>query len=81
MKFDRKVKRNQLRKEVGNKNIQSIWNKEKVNVLLEKRAKFTKEKKIDKKNNKGINQAYYNQELREINSELTKRGWSFKYKE
>lgn len=79
MKFDRKVKRNQLRTEVGNKNIQSVWNKEKVNALLEEKTKLIKEKKTDKKKNKGINQAYYNQKLRKINSELTRRGWSFKF--
>ena len=76
MNFKRKVQRNQIRKQVGNKNLQSMWNRKRQNVLLTEKSAI--KKTINKLKKKKENTRYERSILRQINKSLYLANYDFK---
>lgn len=92
MKFARKVKRNSVRKIVGNGNLGAVWRRYKIQNLLNEKSELEGKKKALKKSIKKAEKKCKpcrtdKYELRRVNfrltdimSDLRAKGWSVKYK-
>lgn len=79
MNSKRRLQRNKLRQEVGNKNLRFVWKNAKANVLLEERAQVLKaRKKAIKKNTPdkrvlGLRRLEIDRQLRELGYDFQKK--------
>lgn len=78
-KSERKLKRNKLRAEVGNKELRKVWVNKKIQLLLTERKEIVKAVKLMRKNvGVGANVSEYNMRKVAIDKDLTKSGYRFK---